>query len=173
MTKWTGAARRIYTHRFMDNVRIRDSKDALLVNWVELVITNEEGKVTFKNSFATNHQITAENVEQLVEAGRCRWKIENENNNILKTKGYHIEHCFGHGKKHLSNLLLTLNLLSFLFHTVLEYFDKRYRLLGRTLSRRKTFFHDIVALMRYLCFDSWQDMMQFMLHGLELPDPGG
>ena len=173
VTKWTGSSRRTYTYRFMNNVPIRDSKDALLVNWAELVITNEKGKVTFKNSFATNHWITAENVEHIVEAGRCRWKIENENNNTLKTKGYHLEHNFGHGKKNLSNLLLTLNLLAFLFHTVLEYSDKRYRLLRKTLSRRKTFFHDIVALMRYLCFDSWQHMMQFMLRGLKLPDPGG
>tara|TARA_B100000315_G_C14247176_1_gene437999 strand:- start:162 stop:635 length:474 start_codon:yes stop_codon:yes gene_type:complete len=157
----------------MNKVPIRDSKDALLVNWVELVITNEKGKVIYKNSFATNHEITAENVEQIVEAGRCRWKIENENNNTLKTKGYHLEHNFGHGMENLSNLLLTLNLLAFLFHTVLEYFDSRYRLIRKTLSRRKTFFHDIQALMRYVCFDSWQHMMVFMIRGLELPDPGG
>ncbi len=29
------------------------------------------------------------------------WKVENENNNTLKTKGYHLEHNFGHGQKHL------------------------------------------------------------------------
>tara|TARA_Y100000031_G_scaffold154812_1_gene203669 strand:+ start:145 stop:1461 length:1317 start_codon:yes stop_codon:yes gene_type:complete len=173
VTKWTGKEHRSYTYRFMNKVPIRDSKDALLVNWVELVITNEKGKVIYKNSFATNHEITAENVEQIVEAGRCRWKIENENNNTLKTKGYHLEHNFGHGMENLSNLLLTLNLLAFLFHTVLEYFDSRYRLIRKTLSRRKTFFHDIQALMRYVCFDSWQHMMVFMIRGLELPDPGG
>ena len=32
------------------------------------------------------------NVAEVVEAGRSRWKIENENNNTLKTKGYHFEH---------------------------------------------------------------------------------
>jgi hypothetical protein len=40
----------------------------------------------------------------VVEAGRSRWKIENENNNVLKTKGYHLEHNFGHGQQHLSNV---------------------------------------------------------------------
>ena len=173
VTKRTGKGHRTYTYRFMNEVPIRDSNDALLVNWVELLITNEAGKVTYRNSFATNHCITAENAQQIVKAGRCRWKIENENNNTLKTKGYHLEHNFGHGKQYLSNLLLTLNLLAFLFHTVLEYFDSRYRLLRKTLSRRKTFFHDITALMRYLCFDSWQELLRFMIEGLELPDPGG
>jgi len=38
--------------------------------------------------------------------GRARWKVENENNNVLKTKGYHIEHNFGHGNQHLASLLL-------------------------------------------------------------------
>jgi hypothetical protein len=37
---------------------------------------------------------------------------------VLKTKGYHLEHNFGHGKKNLSALLMTFNLLAFLFHTV-------------------------------------------------------
>ena len=78
-------------------------------------------------------------------------KIENENNNVLKTKGYHLEHNFGHGKQYLSAFLLSLNLLAFLFHTV-----------------RQTFFHDIQALMRYMVFDSWDHLMDFMLQGLKL-----
>lgn len=28
-------------------------------------------------------------VVEAIQAGRTRWKIENENNNTLKTKGYH------------------------------------------------------------------------------------
>jgi hypothetical protein len=38
----------------------------------------------------------------IVQAGRSRWKVENENNNVLKTKGYHLEHSCGHGKQFLS-----------------------------------------------------------------------
>jgi len=73
----------------------------------------------------------------------------------------------------LSNFLLTLNIVAFLFHTVLDLYDARYRLVRRTLVRRDTFFNDIRALTRYICFDSWQQMLQFMLRGLELEDPGG
>ncbi len=36
------------------------------------------------------------------------------NNNTLKTGGYKLEHNFGHGKNGLSELLFTLNILSFL-----------------------------------------------------------
>jgi hypothetical protein len=87
---------------------------------------------------------------------------------VLKTKGYHVEHNFGHGKKYLSAFLLSLNLLAFLFHTVLEWSDDTYALLRRVLARRQTFFEDIRAFMRYMVFDSWQHLMDFMLRGLEL-----
>ena len=91
----------------------------------------------------------------------------------MKTKGYNLEHNFSHGKKNLSNLLLIMNLIAFLFHTLLEFFDKRYALIRKTLPRRKTFFEDLRALTRYVLHNSWNDLMCFMLEGLELEDPGG
>lgn len=104
--RWTGKRKEMDTYRFVNQVPLRDGEDALLINWCELVTTLEDGKIIYKNAFATNHDITPENVKEVVEAGQARWKIENENNNTLKTKGYHLEHNFGHGKKHLSSLLL-------------------------------------------------------------------
>ena len=162
-----------FRYRFANDVPLKDGKDALRVNWAELVITDAEGKVKKRHCFATNHQITNDNVVSLVEAGRARWKIENEHNNTLKTKGYNLEHNFGHGKENLSNLLLTCNLIVFLFHTVLEFFDKRYALVRATLPRRDTFYHDLKALCTYFLFENWKNLMCCMLEGLELEDPGG
>ncbi len=122
----------------------------------------------YHNSFITNHRVTAENVAAVAQAGRGRWKIENENNNVLKTKGYHVEHNFGHGQQYLAAVMLSLNLLAFLFHTVLEWSDDTYALLRQVLARRQTFFEDIRALMRYMVFDSWQHLMAFMIRGLAL-----
>lgn len=95
-------------------------------------------------------------------------KVENENNNTLKTKGYHLEHNFGHGKQHLSSFLATLNILSLLFHTLLELLDDKYRLIRGHLPTRKTFFNDLRALTRYLYFESWEHLLSFMMQGLEL-----
>jgi hypothetical protein len=64
--------------------------------------------------------------------------------------------------------MLSLNLLAFLFHTVLEWSDDTYALLRQVLARRQTFFEDIRALMRYMVFDNWQHLMAFMIRGLEL-----
>ncbi|MFO7092689.1 ISNCY family transposase, partial [Arthrospira platensis PCC 7345] len=95
---------------------------------------------------ATNYPLSDENVAEVVRAGRTRWKVENENNNTLKTKGYHLEHNFGHGKQHLSSLLRTINILSLLFHTLQELLDNKYQLLRAHLPKRQTFFNDLRAL---------------------------
>jgi len=136
-----------------------------------LTVTRPDGVVVYKNAFATNHTITDQTVEEIVLAGRTRWKVENENNNTLKTKGYNLEHNFGHGKHHLSSLLATFNILSLLFHTLLELLDKKYQLIREHLPTRKTFFDDLRALTRYLYFDSWEDLLTFMIQGLELVLP--
>ncbi|KAF5412568.1 MAG: hypothetical protein C5S47_01070 [Candidatus Methanogasteraceae archaeon] len=63
------------------------------------------------------------------------------------------------------------NILAFLIHTLMEFIDEKYRLLRDSLPTRKTFFDDIRALTRYMCFGSWDDMMDFMLKGLEIDIP--
>lgn len=171
---WTGRAQRTVIYRYVNGVGLnaRSSK-GVEVNWVEITIVNDKGEQTFHSAFITDLLITPENVASIAEAGRCRWKIENENNNTLKTKGYHFEHNFGHGQKYLSSTLLSLNLLAFLFHTVLELLDKRVALLRATLPRRDTFFQHLAALTQYWQFENWHHLVLFMLQGLGLEDPDG
>jgi hypothetical protein len=160
-----------YTYRYAAQLPLRATADAIAVNWCELTITTEHGQRLYQNAFVTQEPITQKNVAQIVTAGRTRWKVENENNNTLKTKGYHLEHNFGHGKEHLASLLATFNLLAFLLHTLLDLLDAQHRLLRQTLVSRKTFFDDLRALTRYICFASWAHLLEFMLHGLEVALP--
>lgn len=169
--RWTGKTEETYTYRYLNHVPLRDSDDALWVNWCDLTVTCSDGKQLYKNAFATDHLITNQTVEAIVQSGRTRWKVENENNNTLTTKGYNLEHNFGHGKQHLASLLATFNLLSLLFHTLLELLDDKYRLLRHHLPTRKTFFDDLRALTRYIVFDSWDHLLTFMMEGLELEVP--
>ena len=143
---WTGKERQIHIYRYFNDVPLRDTDDSIRVNWCELEIRNKSGKMTGRFVYITDHEITVENVMEMVQAGRARWRIENEHNKTLKTNGYNLEHNFGHGKKHLANPLLTLNLLSFLFHSVLELYDEKYQLLRASVGARKVFFNDIRAL---------------------------
>jgi len=155
--------------RYSNDVRLRGGDDALPVNWFEItMVKTKTGEQLYHNSCITNHRLRDDNVMEVAQASRGRWKVEHENNNVLKTKGDHLEHNCGHGKQYLSACMLSLNLLAFLFHTVLEWSDAKYALLRKVLARRQTFFHDIQALMRYMVFDSWGHLMDFMIRGLEL-----
>lgn len=172
MRHWNGRFAEIHHYRFVNGLPLRRGEDALLVNWCEITITREDtGRRLYYNTFITNHQLNNANVVPIARDGRARWKSENENNNVLKTKGYHLEHNFGHGEQFLANFLVTLNLLAFLFHTLLDLMDEQYQLLRKTLVVRKTFFNDLRALLRYMLFDNWSHLMRFMLVALEvLPD---
>ena len=166
---WNGKHGEIYTYRYANHLPLRGDHEAIQVNWAELTNTHEEtGEVIYKNAFITDFEVKETTVEAIVRDGRARWKVENENNNVLKTKGYHLEHNFGHGNQYLSSLLLSLNLLAFLFHTVLGLVDEKYRLLRQALRKRQKFFQDMETLLQYILFDSWDDLFSFMCKGLEL-----
>lgn len=166
---WNGRYTEVTLYRYINDVLLRSGNDALSVQWFEMTVVNAKtGEQLYHNSFITNHRLSAATISQVAQAGRGRWKVENENNNVLKTKGYHLEHNFGHGKRYLAAFLLSLNLLAFLFHTVLQWCDGKYALLRQVLVRRQTFFDDIRALTRYMVFESWPHLMDFMLRGLEL-----
>jgi hypothetical protein len=158
--------------RYLNGVPLRDGKDAQEANWFEhSTVVEETGEVIFHNTWATNFKLNQDNIDQLVVDARARWKIENENNNVLKTKGYHLEHNFGHGKKYLSQVFLTFNILAFLIHTIQELVDAKYQRLYKAIANRKTFFNDIKTLTKYMYFSSWENLIVFMLKGLKLPIP--
>ncbi len=164
-----GAVTEIVLYRYLNDIFLQDGKQRLSVNWVEITVANAKtGEQLSYNTFITTHRLSADNVAQVAQAGRGRGKSENENNKVLKTKGYHLEHNFGHGQQYLSATMLSLNLLAFLFHTVKQWRDEKYVMLRQALVRRQTFFEDIRALSRYRVFESWHHLMDFMIRGLQL-----
>lgn len=167
--RWVGKYAEIATYRFANQLALTGQAEAVAVNWCEITLTREDtGEQLYQNAFATDFEVTGTTVEAIVRDGRARWKVENENNNVLKTKGYHLEHNFGHGDQHLASLLLSLNLLAFLFHTVLDLVDEQYRAIRQTLGTRRRFFQDLEALLRYFQFGDWNEVLDFMFKGLEL-----
>src|SRR5712691_18045 len=113
---WYGRFTDVQLYRYLNVVRLRDGEDALSINWFEITVVNAKtGEQLSHNSFITNHRLHADNVADVAQAGRGRWKIENDNTNVLQTKGDHLAHNFGHGQHSLSAFLFSLNLLAFLF----------------------------------------------------------
>ena len=169
--RWNGRHGEIWTWQWVNGVPLKAGDDAMLVNWCDLLITHEDtGETLYHNSWVTNHLLDEHNITSICTAGRTRWKIENEGINILKTKGYNVEHNFGHGKQYLAQVFLVLNLLAFLLHTVLHLVDDLYRFLRHSLVKRVTFFNDIRALCRYNFFPNWEMLWLFMIEALDDED---
>ena len=116
----------------------------------------------YRNIFMTNHQLNDEKMKKIITSGRIRGQVENEGNNLLKNQGYNLEHNFGHGQENLSETLLTLNLLSFLFHNVLELVNELYQKARQKLEKRKPFFNDIRALVKYEWFEDWSKLFVYI-----------
>ena len=164
-TYWNGKHKITETYRWILGVPLRENQ-GLEVNWVEVLLADESGKQQYHNCFVTSHFIDQDNVVALIGAARARWKIENEGNNTLKNHGYHLEHNFGHGKKCLSQTLLAMNLLAFLFHSLLEVLDEPYQEVRQLLGRRKKFFDHVEALTTYFVYDKFDLLIAFMLERL-------
>jgi hypothetical protein len=172
--KWTGRYKQKSTYRWINGVPLRDSKDALMVNYLHLQIINDNtGKVVYTNSWITDKEISAENVQLLASCARARWKIENEHNNVLKNRGYNLEHNFGHGKQHACEIFLLLNLLAFQFHTILELCDEEYGKARASVGRRDSYFQHMQAALRYALHSSWRDFLIFVRGDAPYTDDGG
>lgn len=165
--RWNGKYHEMTTYSYANNIPLRDSDDTLKVSFCEVeVIREEDGRKLYHNGFISSREITEDNVEDIVISGRTRWKVENESNNTLKTKGYHLDHNYGHGKKYLSSLLAAFILIAFLFHTMLDILHETYSHLRSLLPSRESFFNDIRALTSYCYFESWDSLFVFMVDGL-------
>src|SRR5271166_2976841 len=140
-----GKQRASYRYRWLHDVPLRAGDDALKVNWFEIEIRNAQGETTYRNSFITDLPVGRENVVELAACGRARWKIENETFNVLKNKGYNLEHSFGHGKQNLAAILVALNLLAFAIHTVCDIGDDLWRAARGKLGPRYNFFNKLAA----------------------------
>jgi hypothetical protein len=72
----------------VNRIALRGTQSALKVNWCELAVTRQaNGKLLYENAFITRHELNQQSVVLVTAAGQCRWKTENENHNVLKTKG--------------------------------------------------------------------------------------
>ena len=148
------------TYRWLSGVPLRDSKDALTVNWFSIETLNSEGKRTYHNSYITDLPVTAGTVADLASCGRARWKVENETFNVLKTDVYNLEHNFGHGKETLASLLVTLNLLAFAFHTAARLAVDAWRKAVIARGATYRFFEHLRTVTAYVVFETWDHLLR-------------
>ena len=156
--------KRTYIYRWARDLPLRGGDDALLVNWLSLEIRKPNGDVTYRGAWVTDLDVNASNIEELVLCARTRWKIENENFNVLKNgQGSRIEHNFGHGKKNLSSLLLTMNLIAFSMHNAYDLIEPLWKKARQLAGPRYQFFQDLHFPTKAWVFSSWEELMLLLI----------
>jgi len=159
-TTVTRGKRTTTIYRWLSEVPIRATEDALSVNWFSIEILNAKGKRTYYNSFVTDLPVTSGTVAELAACGRARWKIENETFNVLKTNGYNLEHNFGHGQETLASVLVTLNLLAFAFHTAARWAVLAWRKAVIARGATYRFFEHLRTVTAYVVFENWDHLLR-------------
>ena len=161
--RWRKDHYELWRYHWVVQVPIRAGAKAVRVNWCEVTVVREDsGEQVYYNTWITSHELSTKTIEKVADAGRARWKVENEGFNVLKNRGYKFEHNFGHGHRNLSAVLLTMLLLAFLFHSVLHLTNRLYEALRQAIGARREFFNHLRALTCYLYFPSWDEMLTFM-----------
>ena len=148
---------------------IRDGKDALPVNRLEIEIVNDAGKVTCRNSRVTSLPVDRDKVAELAACGRARWKLDNESFNVLKTRGCNLEHTFGHGKNNLAALLATMNLLAFAIHTHCDLTATAWQKARQRIGARKRFFQHLAIITGYLLLPNRDALIRTLVEGEHTP----
>ncbi len=59
--------------------------------------------------------------------------------------------------------ILSLNLLAFLFHTVLDLVNYTYQKIRELLVTRISFFNDIRTLLKFIWFKNWSHLFSFIV----------
>lgn len=155
---------RTHQYRWQNQVPLNGQGNAIDVNFIEYRLFNEQGKPTYRNSWVTDLRVKESNVVKLAQAGRCRWKIENECFNTLKNQGYHIEHNYGHGKQHLSLNMYLLTLLAFYFHQIFELTDGQYQACRKAFGSKRNLWEHFRTAIRLMLFPSWEVLADVMLN---------
>jgi len=142
-------------YRFRNSVPLNSEHKDLKVNFIDYWEERPNGKV-FLYACVTDLTLTADNVAEVVRAGRSRWKVENETFNTLKNQGYHLEHNYGHGKKHLSTVFATLMMLTFLIDQVQETCCRYFQEARNSYRTRMMLWEQIRAHFKISLIDSWE-----------------
>ena len=149
-----------FRYCWIENVPIRDGKDALSVNWISFQIVDAKGRVKYSMAWVTSLPVSKNNVAEIVACGRARWKIENESFNVMKNHGYELAHNFGHGKQFLAMTMAGFNLLAFAWHSVLDLLEPPWQAAREAAAKRTRFFTSMLALTAFLIFPDWPTFLQ-------------
>jgi len=133
-----------------------------LVNWLSFTVIGKNGDRKYFNTWVTDITPAKENIEELANCGRAKWKIENETFNILKNYGYHLEHNYGHGKDNLSFNFVLLNLIAFFIHIIQRLANPLFQLARAKARTNYNFFEKLRSAIDFFVWESWDYLFEWV-----------
>lgn len=154
--------------RYLNGVPLNDSHFDCEVNFLDYRETTPEGK-THHFTWVTDIELTEATVFTVMRGGRARWRIENETFNTLKNQGYHFEHNFGHGHRHLSTVMAYLMLLAFLIDQIQGLCCQLFQAAMKEAKSRNRFWAKLRARFEDFLIDDWGTLYLSILHKPRIP----
>ena len=146
-------------YRWASDIAYRDTKGRDHIVHVVECRETDAGKTT-KFKSITNIKPSKGNVQVLCEAGRCRWKIENEGFNVQKNQGYRLEHAYTRDPNGWKVFYLVLQMA-----TIIEQLLRKSNLLSKELIKSAKSSKNLAAklleaLRNYaLSVDTYKDLL--------------
>jgi hypothetical protein len=155
--------------RFINDVPLNKSNQDLLVNFLEYWEINKDGVKHF--SWVTDITITRGNAYVLTRGGRARWKVENETFNTLKNQGYHLEHNYGLGNKHLSTIFILIMMLAFLVDQSQQLCCTLFQSVWKKLGSKRSLWEQMRGMFQNFKLESMEMLYLALLYGYEKQVP--
>jgi hypothetical protein len=112
----------------------------------------------------TDLEVNEKTIYDIIKAGRCRWKIENETFNTLKNQGYNFEHNYGHGNKYLSTIMAHIMLLAFFIDQILQGFDKMFQACYAKMKSKASLWERMRSFLTHYIVESFDDLYFAIVH---------
>ena len=104
-----------------------------------------------------------------MQGARARWKIENETFNTLKNQGYNLEHNYGLGKEHLSEVFVMLMMLAFLVDQTQQLTSSLFNAAWKKFRTKRALWEDIRTLFHSFEIDSMEMIYRAIVNGYQKP----
>jgi hypothetical protein len=156
---------KLHHFRWLNQVSLNESNLDVAVNFLEYWEISQDGQIQ-SFSWVTHLELSPDIVWDVMRGGRARWKVENETHNTLKNQGYHYEHNFGHGVKHLAVNFVLLMLLAFLVDQVQQLSCPLFQAVWEKMGSKRRLWEEMRHLFHSFTFASMTDLLEAMLRGI-------
>ena len=154
----------LHEFRYLEGVALNKSHPDLKINVLDYRETKPKGSPK-RFTWVTDLPVNRDTVMRIMRAGRARWRVENETFNTLKNQGFQLEHNFGHGCEHLSDVLASLMLLAFLIDQVEEHCCSLFRSARDRAGRLKYFREALRGMFLQFLIPDWETLYRVMASG--------